>query len=88
MKNLPATSYVVATFHPTIGQLAHQSLSNVATPELGMIPPRIGVKEGLHIAKGHKSNQHSWVYQAINKPAKLAQFEDKPLHTRNQTISS
>ena len=23
MKNSPATSYVAATFHPTIGQLAH-----------------------------------------------------------------
>ena len=39
VKNPPATSYVAATFHPTIGQLAHQSLSNAATPELGMIPP-------------------------------------------------
>jgi len=39
MKNSPTTSYVAATFHPTIGQLAHQSLSNAATPELGMIPP-------------------------------------------------
>ena len=39
MKNSPATSYVAATFHPTIGQFAHQSLSNAATPELGMIPP-------------------------------------------------
>ena len=39
MKNSPATNYVAATFHPTIGQLAHQSLSNAATPELGMIPP-------------------------------------------------
>ena len=38
MKNSPATSYVAAAFHPTIGQLAHQSLSNAATPELGMIP--------------------------------------------------
>ena len=38
LKNSPATSYVAATFHPTIGQRAHQSLSNTATPELGMIP--------------------------------------------------
>ena len=37
-KNSPATSYLAATFHPTIGQLAHQSLSNTTTPELGMIP--------------------------------------------------
>ena len=49
-----ATSYVVATFHPTIGQRAHQSLSNTATPELGMIPQGIRVKVGLHIAKVHK----------------------------------
>ena len=39
MKNSPATSYVTAMFHPTIGQRAHQSLSNAATLELGMIPP-------------------------------------------------
>ena len=53
MKNSPATSYVAATFHPTIGQLAHQSLSNAATPELGMIPQGLrGQIAGLHIAKG------------------------------------
>ena len=34
----PTTSYVTASFHPTIGQRAHQSLSNATTPELGMIP--------------------------------------------------
>ena len=34
----PATSYVAATFHPTIGQCAHHSLSNTSTLELGMIP--------------------------------------------------
>ena len=63
MKNSPTTSYVAATFHPTIGQRAHQSLSNAATPELGMIPPRIRVIAGLHIAKGYnQSNQHRWVY--------------------------
>ena len=45
MKN-PATSYVAATFHPTIGQRAHQSLSNAATPELGMIPQGIRVNAG------------------------------------------
>ena len=53
MKNSPATSYVAATFHPTIGQRAHESLRNTATPELGMIPPRIRVNAGLHIAEGH-----------------------------------
>ena len=36
----PATIYVTATFHPTIGQCAHQSLSDTATPELGMISSR------------------------------------------------
>ena len=51
----PTTSYITATFHPTIGQRAHQSLSNTATHELGMIPQGIRVKAGLHIAKVHKS---------------------------------
>ena len=55
MKNSPATSYVAAMFHPTIGQHAHQSLSNTVTPKMGMIPPGIRVNAGLHIAKGHKS---------------------------------
>ena len=36
----PTTSYVTTTFHSTIGQCAHQSLSNTATPELDMIPTR------------------------------------------------
>ena len=35
-----ATSYVVATFHPTIGQRAHESLSTTAIPEMGMISTR------------------------------------------------
>ena len=55
----PATSYVAATFHPTIGERAHQSLSNNATPELGMIPPTIRVNAGLHIAKGHNQQTNT-----------------------------
>ena len=54
-ENCPATSYVAATFHPTIGQRAHQSLNNIATPKLGMIPQGIRVKADLHIAKVYKS---------------------------------
>ena len=38
--SFPATSYVAATFHPTIGQCAPYSLSITATPELGMISTR------------------------------------------------
>ena len=61
IRTRPTTSYVAAMFHPTIGQHAHQSLSNTATPELGMIPQGIRVNTGLHIAKVHKAaNQHSW----------------------------
>ena len=41
VRTRPTTSYVVATFHPTIGQGAHQSLSNTTTLELGMIPEGI-----------------------------------------------
>ena len=51
----PATSYVFAMFHPTIGQNSHQSLSNTATPEMGMIPQGIRVKTCLHIAKVHQA---------------------------------
>ena len=51
MKASSATSYVAATFHQTIGQRAHQSLSNAATPELGMILQGIRELAGLHIAR-------------------------------------
>ena len=36
----PVTRYAATTFHPTIGQCAHQSLSTTATPELSMITTR------------------------------------------------
>ena len=36
-RSFPATSFVAATFHPTIGQCAPYSLSITATLELGMI---------------------------------------------------
>ena len=70
-KSFPTTSYVVATFHPTIGQCAHQSLSNTATLELGMIPTRNkGTLVGSHIAKGiskFSQSKQSWVYQAARE---------------------
>ena len=48
----PETSYVAATFHPTIEKCAHESLENTATPELAMIPTRNkGTTTGSHIAK-------------------------------------
>ena len=56
-ENCPVTSYIAATFHPTIGKYAHQSLSNTTTLELGMIPQGIRVKAGLHIVKVHKSSK-------------------------------
>ena len=61
MKNSLATNYVAATFHPTIGQRAHQSLSNTSTPELGMIPQGIRNEAGSHIAKGTQINQANTV---------------------------
>ena len=51
MKSPSATNYVAATFHPTIGQHAPQSLSNAATPKLGMILQGIRELASLHIAK-------------------------------------
>ena len=51
-KNLSHNNYVVATFHPTIGQCTHQSLSSTATFELGMISTRNkGTLEDSYIAK-------------------------------------
>ena len=48
----PATNYVAATFHPTIGQCAHQYLSNASTPNMGMIPTwNKGTTSSSHIAK-------------------------------------
>ena len=46
------TSYVIATFLPTIGQCTHQSLSSTATPELGLISTRNkGTLADSHVAK-------------------------------------
>ena len=67
----PTTSYVAATFYPTIGQCAHQSLSNTATPKLDMIPTRNkGRLACSHIVKGISKfiqAKHSWVYQATRE---------------------
>ena len=63
-----ATSYVDATFHPTIVQCAHQSLSSTSTPELGMIPTRKkGTTTDSHISiytSKLSQAKNSWVYQA------------------------
>ena len=62
----PATSYVAATFHQTISQRAHQSLSKTTTPELGMIPQGIKNTRRLPQIQGYNKtqpSQHSWVYQ-------------------------
>ena len=59
IRTRPATSYVIATFHPTIGQHANQSLSNTATPELGMIPQgnkgqsKLTHSQGTQISQAH-----------------------------------
>ena len=88
MKNSPATSYVAATFHPTIGQLAHQSLIHAATPELGMIPQGLRVNCRLIHSQGAQTAiQHNWVSQAFNRQAKPAQSKAQPLHTSSKTTS-
>ena len=56
-RSWPATSYVAATFYPTIGQCAHQSLSITATLEFGMIPQGTREITGSHIAQNQ--NIHS-----------------------------
>ena len=67
-----ATSYVAATFHPTIGQCAPYSLSNTTTPKLGMIPQ--GTRKLRRFTHSQRYtthlSQHSWVYQAIRELGK------------------
>ena len=89
MKN-PATSYVAATFHPTIGQRAHQSLSNAVTPELGMIPPRIRVNAGLHIAKGinQQTNIAGFIRPSTNRPSQHSPKTHPYLHAAKQSLHS
>ena len=75
-RSCPTTSYVAAKFHPTIGQCAHQSLSNTATHELGMIPTRNkGTTVGTHIATIHIKIQpiqnYIWVYQDTKEVERL-----------------
>ena len=68
-RSWPATSYVIATFHPTIGQCAHQSLSITATLELGMIPQGTREITGSHIAQNQNITvkpTHRWVSQTIH----------------------
>ena len=70
-KNSSATSHIAATFHPTIGQRAYHSLSNTATPELGMIPQGIRVNAGLHTAKVYKQQTNTvGIYQVIQELGK------------------
>ena len=67
-------SNVAATFHPTIGQCAHQSLSNTTTLELGVIPPRNKELSSLTHSQEYNQtqpSQHSWIYQATDKQANI-----------------
>ena len=86
MKISLVTNYVAATFHPTIGQLAHQSLSNATTPELGRIPSRIRVNCRLTHSQGDTktAGKHHWVYQAVHQSAKPMQPKGHPLHTHSK----
>ena len=61
MKNSPATSYVVATFHPTIDQCAPYSLNNTATPEMGMILQGIRNKQAYTQPRIQKHSQANTV---------------------------
>ena len=89
MKN-PATSYVAGTFHPTIGQRAHQSLSNAATPELGMIPPRIRVNAGLHLARGHtqQTKKTGFIKPSIDQPSLHIPKTNHCLHAAKPSLHS
>ena len=86
MKTSPATSYVAATFHPTIGQLSHQSLSNAATPELGMIPQGQRGQCRLTHSQGdtNQPNQIPLGLIGLQQAAKPAPPKGQPLHTRSK----
>ena len=72
-RSWPATSYVATTFHPTIGQCTHQSLSITATPELGMIPQGIKEITGSHIA------QNQIIHNQANTPLGFTDCPAKPI---------
>ena len=72
-RNHPATSYVAAMFHPTIGQCAHQSLSITAIPEMGMIPQGTRDITGSHIAQ----NQN--IYSQANTSLGFTDCPAKPI---------
>ena len=70
----PETSYVAATFHPTIGQCAHQYLSSTATSSWELFPQGIRNSRRLTHSKGYhkiQPSQHSWVYQATKEMERL-----------------
>ena len=76
-----ATSYVTATFHPTIGQCAHQSLNRTTTPEMGMIPTRNkGTLADSHIAKDTpkliQDNIVGFIRLQTNKPIYYWVYQD------------
>ena len=85
----PSTSYIAAMFHPTIGQRDHQSLSNAATPELGMIPPRIRVITGLHIAKGHDQQENTvgFIKLSTNQPSQRSPWDNHCMPAAKTTPS-
>ena len=61
-RSWPATSYVAATFHPTIGRCAHHSLNITSTPELGMIPQGTREITISHISQSPKHPQSIQVH--------------------------
>ena len=90
MKNLPSTSYVAAMFHPTIGQRAHQSLSNAVTPELGMIPPRVRVNADLHIVEGHnqQTNTTGFTRPSTDRPSQHSPKDNHCIPTAKQPFTA
>ena len=97
-RSFPTTSYVAATFHPTIGQCAHQSLSITATLELGMISTRNQETTGLHTTRPNTHSQantqlgftdypskliNNWVSQAIKATRKHIHSSMQHIHKTN-----
>ena len=70
----PTTSYVVATFHPTIGQCAHQSLSSTTTPELGMIPTRNKEHQQAHTQPKIQQNSSNPTWLGLSGYKQTSQY--------------
>ena len=90
MKNLPRNQLCRCNIPPNHRPTCSSISQQCCHPRAGHDSSGIRVNCRLaHSQRGHhQPNQHSWVYQAINRSAKPAQSKDQSLNTRSITIPS